>query len=75
MDNKINMEEYLKLANMPPTATVIIKQEKKNVGTKLKHWWKKLKDKTTFKDVFLWLSIVLNIELIIAVFSILAILA
>lgn len=70
MENKqFSMEEYLKLANMPPTATVIIKQE-----SKFKHWWKKLKEKTTFKDVFLWLSIVLNIELIIAVFRILAIL-
>lgn len=70
MENKqFSMEEYLKLANMPPTATVIIKQE-----SKLKHWWRKLKDKTTFKDVFLWLSIILNIELIIAVFRILAIL-
>jgi len=70
MENKqFSMEEYLKLANMPPTATVIIKQE-----SKLKHWWKKLKEKTTFKDVFLWLSIILNIELIIAVFRILAIL-
>lgn len=70
MENKqFSMEEYLKLANMPPTATVIIKQE-----TKLKHWWKKIKDKTTFKDVFLWLSIILNIELIIAVFRILTIL-
>lgn len=70
MENKqFSMEEYLKLANMPPTATVIIKQE-----SKFKHWWKKLKEKTTFKDVFLWLSIILNIELIIAVFRILAIL-
>jgi len=70
MENKqFSMEEYLKLANMPPTATVIIKKE-----SKLKHWWKKLKEKTTFKDVFLWLSIILNIELIIAVFRILAIL-
>ena len=70
MENKeFSMEEYLKLANMPPTATVIIKQE-----SKLKHWWRKLKEKTTFKDVFLWLSIILNIELIIAVFRILAIL-
>lgn len=70
MENKqFTMEEYLKLANMPPTATVIIKQESKK-----KHWWKKLKDKTTFKDVFLWLSIILNIELIIAVFRILTIL-
>lgn len=70
MENKqFSMEEYLKLANMPPTATVIIKQE-----SKLKHWWKNLKEKTTFKDVFLWLSIILNIELIIAVFRILTIL-
>lgn len=70
MENKqFSMEEYLKLANMPPTATVIIKQE-----SKFKHWWKNLKEKTTFKDVFLWLSIILNIELIIAVFRILAIL-
>lgn len=70
MENKqFSMEEYLKLANMPPTATVIIKQE-----SKLKHWWRNLKEKTTFKDVFLWLSIILNIELIIAVFRILAIL-
>lgn len=30
MENKqFTMEEYLKLANMPPTATVIIKQESK----------------------------------------------
>lgn len=70
MENKqFSMEEYLKLANMPPTATVIIKQE-----SKFKHWWKNLKEKTTFKDVFLWLSIILNIELIIAVFRILTIL-
>ena len=70
MENKqFSMEEYLKLANMPPTATVIIKQE-----SKLKHWFRELKEKTTFKDVFLWLSIILNIELIIAVFRILAIL-
>lgn len=70
MENKqFSMEEYLKLANMPPTATVIIKQE-----SKLKHWWRNLKEKTTFKDVFLWLSIILNIELIIAVFRILTIL-
>lgn len=70
MENKqFSMEEYLKLANMPPTATVIIKQE-----SKFKHWWRNLKEKTTFKDVFLWLSIILNIELIIAVFRILAIL-
>lgn len=67
--NKITMEEYLKLANMPPTATVIIKQE-----SKFKQWWRKLKEKTKFKDVFLWLSIILNIELIIAVFRILTIL-
>lgn len=70
MENKqFSMEEYLKLANIPPTATVIIKQE-----SKFKHWWRNLKEKTTFKDVFLWLSIILNIELIIAVFRILAIL-
>ena len=71
MENKqFSMEEYLKLANMPPTATVIIKQE-----SKLKHWWKKIKDKTTFKDVFLWLSVFLNIELVFAIFRIIAVLA
>ena len=68
--NKITMKEYLKLVNMPPTATVIIKQE-----SKLKHWWKNLKEKTTFKDVFLWLSVILNIELVLAIFRIIAVLA
>lgn len=71
MENKqFSMEEYLKLANMPPTATVIIKQE-----SKFKHWWRKIKEKTTFKDVFLWLSVILNIELVLAIFRIIAVLA
>lgn len=71
MENKqFSMEEYLKLANMPPTATVIIKQE-----SKFKHWWRNLKEKTTFKDVFLWLSVILNIELVLAIFRIIAVLA
>lgn len=72
MDERIffTMEDYLKLANQPPTATVIVKQE-----SKFKHWLIQLKEKTTFKDVYLWLSTILNIELLIALFRILALVA
>lgn len=72
MDERIffTMEDYLKLANKPPTATVIVKQE-----SKFKHWLIQLKEKTTFKDVYLWLSTILNIELLIALFRILALVA
>ena len=70
MNEKEKMQTYLELVNQPPTATVIVKQE-----SRFKHWLKQLKEKTTFKDVFLWLSTILNIELLIALFRILALVA
>lgn len=59
------MEEYLKLINQPPTATIRVKKISRfeNFKNKLKS---KLKD-LTFKDLYLGLSVILNIELLIIV--------
>ena len=68
-----NLQTYLDLTNQPPTATIIVKQE-----SRFKFWLRKIKNKlktVTAKDIFLMLSVVLDIELIIAIFRILAVLA
>lgn len=70
MNEEEKMQTYLDLCNQPPTATVIIKEE-----SKIKSWLKSIKNKTTMKDVFLWLSVFLNIELAVGLFRVLALLA
>ena len=70
MNEQEKMQNYLELINQPQTATVIVKQK-----SKIKYWLRQLKEKTTFKDVYLWLSTILNIELLIALFRILALVA
>jgi len=65
---------YELLKNTPPTATLIFKDARE----KSNNIFKKIKDKlktVTSKDVFLTLSVILNVELFIAIFRILAVLA
>ena len=55
------MEVFLELNNQPPTSTIIVKKEK---------WYKRLINKIKqlkFNDIILFLSLLLNFELLILI--------